>query len=102
MIDVTIVTNHYDKSEGFVSQQSRDPLTTFNHEGNQSVESNGKQLEKEYIRNLDSTRRHETTEIIAFQEQMDRNATIENQSTTTGQAIIEMREGLLAKSNCTS
>ena len=46
MIDVTIVTNHYDKSEGFVSQQSRDPLTTFNHEGNQSENPMGSNWNK--------------------------------------------------------
>ena len=94
MIDAIVVTNHSDQSEGFVSQQPRDPLTTFNHEWNQSVEPNGKQLEQESLRNLDDTRRLETTEIIAFHEQMDRNSTAENQSTTIGQALTKMREGL--------
>ena len=89
-IDAIVVTNHSDESEGFVAQQPREPLTTFNCEGNQSVEPNGKQLEQESLRNLATTRRHETTEIIAFREQMDRNATAENQSTITGQVVTEM------------
>ena len=72
VIDVTIVTNHSYQSEGFVAQQPREHLTAFNHEGNQSVEPNGKQLEQKSLRNLDGTRRHETTKIIAFQEQRDR------------------------------
>ena len=87
VIDATIVTNHSDQSEGFVAQQTREPLNAFNREGNQSVEINGHQLEQESLRNLDATRRHETNEIIAFKEQMDRNATTENQSTTTGHAV---------------
>ena len=41
VIDVTIVTNHSYQSAGCVAQQPRDPLTTFNHEWNQSVEPNG-------------------------------------------------------------
>ena len=45
---------------------------------------------------MDATRIHETTEIIAFQKQMDSNATAENQSTTIGQVGTEMREGLSA------
>ena len=61
VIDATIVTNHSDQSEGFVAQQPREPLTAFNREGIQSVEPNGKQLEQESLRNLDATRRHETT-----------------------------------------
>ena len=73
--DAIVVTNHYDQSEGCVSQQPRDPLSAFNDEGNQSVEPNGKQLELESLGNLDVAGRHETTEIIAFQKQMDRIAT---------------------------
>ena len=88
--DATVVTNHSDQSEGCVSKQPREPLNTFNHEGNQSIEPNGQKLEQESLRNLDDTRRLETTEIIAFQEQVDINATAENQSTTTGQAITKM------------
>ena len=68
VIDATVVTNHSDQSEGFVAQQPTEPLTAFNCEGNQSVEPNGRQLEHESIRNLDATRRHETIEIIAFDE----------------------------------
>ena len=94
MIDAIVVTNHSDQSDGFVAQQPREHLTAFNHEGNQSVEPNGKQLEQESLRNLATTRRHETTEIIAFREQMDRNATTKDQSTTIGQALTKMREGL--------
>ena len=96
MVDAIVVTNHSDQSEGFVSQQPREPLTAFNREGNQSVEPNEKHLEQESLRNLDATRRHETTEIIAFKEQMDRNATTKNQSTTIGQAVTEIQEGLSA------
>ena len=90
MIDDTFVTNHSDQSKCFVSQQTREHLNAFSHEGNQSVEPNGQQLKQESLRNLDATRRHETTEIIAFQEQMDRNATTENQTSTIGQTVKEM------------
>ena len=41
MIDATIVTNHSDRTEGFVAQQPREPLTAFNHEENMSVGTNG-------------------------------------------------------------
>ena len=53
-------------------------------------------MEQESLRSLDATRRHETTEIIAFHEQMDRNATAENQSTRIGKVVTEMQEGLSA------
>ena len=43
---------------------------------------------------MDATRRHEISEIITFQEEMDRNEAIENQSSTIGQAVTEMWEGL--------
>ena len=42
VIDATVVTNHSDQSEGCASQQPREHLTALNHEGNQSVEPNGK------------------------------------------------------------
>ena len=87
VIDATVVTNHSDQSEHFVSLQHRYPLATFNREGNQSVEPNEKQLGQESLRNLDATRRHETTKIIAFQEQIDRNETTKNQSTTIGKVV---------------
>ena len=61
VIDATVFTNHSNQSEGFVAQQPRDPLIAFNHEGNQSVEPNGKQLEHEYLRKLVAIGRHETT-----------------------------------------
>ena len=66
VIDDNVVTNPSDLSEGCVTKQPREPLNTFNHEGNQSIEPNGKQLEQEYLRKLDSTRRHETIEMVAF------------------------------------
>ena len=43
---------------------------------------------------MDSTRRHETIEILSFREQMDRNETGENQNTITSQVVTEMQEGL--------
>ena len=44
-------------------------------------------MEQESLRNLDATRIHETTEIIAFHKQMDINARTINQSTTIDQVV---------------
>ena len=48
---------------------------------------------------MDATRRHETTKIIAFQEQIDRNETTKNQITTIGQFVTEIREVFSANKN---
>ena len=90
VIDAIVVTNNSDQSEGCVAQQPREPFTACTDEGNQSAEPNDHHLEHESLRNLDANGRHETAGIIAFHEQMDRNATTENQNSTIGQVVVEM------------
>ena len=83
LIDGVAVTNQSNQRvEGCVSQQARERFTLVTVERNGSVESNGKQLEHGSLDKLDETGRHETTEITAFHEHVDRYATTGNQNCT--------------------
>ena len=97
VIDDVVVTNQSNQSvEGFVLQQARECLTSFFVEKNGSVEPSGKQLEHGSLVNLDETRRRETTEIIAFNEHVDRDATTRNQNCTVGGDARKIPEGCSA------
>ena len=61
-------------------------MTSVTIEINGSVEPNEQQLEHGSLENLDEIGRHETTEITAFYEHVNRDATIGNQNCTVGGA----------------
>ena len=97
MVDDDVVTNQSNQSvEGCVPQQARERLNSVIVQRNGSVEPNEKQLEHGALEKLDETGRHEITEITAFHEHVDRDATIGNQNCTVGGVATKIPEGCSA------